>query len=236
LSGEKAADPLWPSTVNHQPTNLRCDLFPSARIKAVTMSRFQGIDVPAEVIRAARAGDAAAHAAIYRACQRPVYTLIRRIVVRPAIADELFQETFVEILRSIGGYTGEGAFGGWVRTIAVNKCLMHLRSPWHRSFLHLTGEEAEAASNLLLDPAAGPEAQAELTAQVERALASLAPLTRSVIWLHDVEGYTHGEIARLLGRTVSFSKSQLARAHVRLRELLDPDIESSSCTQAPQSC
>ena len=200
------------------------------------MSRFQGIDVPAEVIRAACAGDATAHAAIYRVCQRPIYTLIRRIVVRPAIADELFQETFVEILRSIRGYTGEGAFGGWVRTIAVNKCLMHLRSPWHRNFLHLDAEAVESASHALLDNAVGPDAQAELSAEVERALASLPPLTRSVVWLHDVEGYTHGEIARLLGRTASFSKSQLARAHVRLRELLEPDIESPSCTHAPQSC
>ena len=57
---------------------------------------------------------------------------------------------------------------------------------------------------------------------LERALAALPAITRSVVWLHDVEGYTHGEIARLLGRTASFSKSQLARAHVRLRELLEP--------------
>ena len=57
------------------------------------------------MIRAARAGDARAHEAIYRACRRPVYTLIRRLVPRAAIAEELFQETFVEILRSIGAYS-----------------------------------------------------------------------------------------------------------------------------------
>jgi RNA polymerase sigma factor (sigma-70 family) len=200
------------------------------------MSQFQGIDVPSDVIRAACAGDARAYEAIYRACQRPVYSLILRIIGRPAIADELFQETFVEILRNLQSYSGQGAFGGWIRAIAVNKCLMHLRSPWHRNLLHLDGDEVELSSPALLDPAARPDAQAEASIEVERALASLPAITRSVVWLHDVEGYTHGEIARSLGRTVSFSKSQLARAHARLRELLDPNLEASSCTQASRTC
>jgi RNA polymerase sigma factor (sigma-70 family) len=201
------------------------------------MSHFLRIEVSSEVVSAARDGDAQAHEAIYRSCQRPLYTLIRRLVPRAAIADELFQETFVEILRNIRSYTGEGAFGGWVRSIAVNKCLMHLRSPWPRRLLSLDApEEGESAPLLLLDPVARPDAQAEASADVERALAALPPLTRSVVWLHDVEGYTHGEIARLTGRTVSFSKSQLARAHARMRELLEPQAESLPCTQVPTNC
>jgi RNA polymerase sigma-70 factor (ECF subfamily) len=200
------------------------------------MSQFQGIDVPADVVRAACAGDARAYEAIYRACQRPVYSLILRIIGRPAVADELFQETFVEILRNLQSYSGQGAFGGWIRAIAVNKCLMHLRSPWRRNLVHLDAESLEPSSQALLDPLARPDAQAEASIEVERALASLPAITRSVVWLHDVEGYTHGEIARSLGRTVSFSKSQLARAHARLRELLDPQSETPSCTQASRTC
>jgi len=200
------------------------------------MSQFQGIEISSDVIRAAGEGDARAFETIYRACQRPVYTLIRRIVVQPAIADELLQETFVEILRSIRAYTGEGAFGGWIRAIAVSKCLMHLRSPWRRRLAYLDADDVETTSPALLDPTARPDVQAEASAEVERALAALPPLTRSVVWLHDVEGYTHGEIAKALGRTVSFSKSQLARAHVRLRELLDPQIESPPCTQVSPIC
>jgi RNA polymerase sigma factor (sigma-70 family) len=200
------------------------------------MSHFQGIEVPVEVVRAAQAGDARAHETIYRVCRRPIYTLIRRLVVRAAIADELFQETFVEVLRNIGAYTGEGAFGGWVRSIAVSKCLMYLRSPWHRSLLYLDQDDEATAPVVLLDPATHPDAQAAASADVERALAALPALTRSVVWLHDVEGYTHGEIARLLGRTASFSKSQLARAHARLRELLEQPAGSSSCTHASSTC
>jgi RNA polymerase sigma factor (sigma-70 family) len=55
---------------------------------------------------------------------------------------------------------------------------------------------------------------------LERALEQLSETSRAVVWMHDVEGYTHEEIAEMMGKTVSFSKSQLARAHVRLRRLL----------------
>ncbi len=192
--------------------------------------------MPSEVVRAACAGDSCAYEAIYRTCQRPIYTLIRRIIPNAAIADEWLQETCIEVLRNIRAYTGEGAFGGWVRSIAVNKCLMHLRSPWRRNLLYLDADEVDPSSPALLDPASRPDVQAEASAEVERALATLPPLTRSIVWLHDVEGYTHGEIAKSLGRSISFSKSQLARAHARLRELLDPHIESSPCTQASTSC
>jgi RNA polymerase sigma-70 factor (ECF subfamily) len=192
-------------------------------------------DITPELIRRAAAGDASAHEAIFRAYQRPVYSLIRRLISRTAVADDLFQEVFVEILRSIGSYTGQGAFGGWVRSIAVSKCLMYLRSPWHRSLLWLDAEAQDEAAEIP-DRGATPEGEATLHADLERAMAELPALTRSVVWLHDVEGYTHGEIARLMGRTTSFSKSQLARAHVRLRELLDPTPESVPCTPLSTNC
>ncbi|HKU16342.1 MAG TPA: RNA polymerase sigma factor [Steroidobacteraceae bacterium] len=194
------------------------------------MSQFAGSEVTAEVLSAACGGDVRAQEAIYRAYQRPVYSLIRRLIARPAIADELFQDTFIEILRSLRSYSGDGAFGGWVRAIAVNKCLMYLRSPWHRSFAYVDTDDTETIASVLIDAASTPDVQAQASSDLERALAALPPLTRSVVWLHDVEGYTHGEIARLMGRSTSFSKSQLARAHQRLREVLDPHSESLPCT------
>jgi len=210
------------------------------------MSQFQGIQVSPEVIRAAAGGDAAAHEAIYRACGRPVYTLIRRLIPQAAAADDLLQEVFVEILRSTGSYSGAGSFAGWVRSIAVSKCLMHLRSPWNRSLLWLDAQDEESPAVVLIDTTPHPDIQATARVDLERALTTLPPLTRSVVWLHDVEGYTHQEIAHLLGRTASFSKSQLARAHTRLRELLDPRLsdspgpvshgESLPCTPVSASC
>jgi RNA polymerase sigma-70 factor (ECF subfamily) len=200
------------------------------------MSQFHGVDLSAEVIRDACSGDSKAHEAIYRAYHKPVYTLIRRLVPRPAVADELFQEVFVEVLRNVRSYSGEGSFSGWIRAIALNKCLMYLRSPWHRSFLWLDAEEQDGVTPAqLIDPATRPDAHGQAR-DLERALAALPAITRAVVWLHDVEGYTHGEIAQLMARTPSFSKSQLARAHVRLRELLETSTETLPCTPVSTNC
>jgi DNA-directed RNA polymerase specialized sigma24 family protein len=103
---------------------------------------------------------------------------------------------------------------------------MFLRSPWHRARLSF-GTNAEAEG--WLDPAhlslPGPDPAAF---DVERALASLTPTARAVVWLYEVEGWSHEEIARNFGRTVSFSKSQLARAHLKLRAWFEPEA-SQTC-------
>jgi len=191
-----------------------------------------------ELIRAAVNRDAAAYETIYRAYQRQVYTLIRRLVASTAATDDIFQEVFVEILRSLGAYSGQGPLGAWIRSIAVSKCLMYLRSPWNRSQLWLDTEANDEGMihPALVDAAPRPDTQVPAAADLERALEGLPALSRTVVWLHDVEGYTHAEIGRLLGYTTSFSKSQLARAHLRLRELLDPPDEASPCMPVPTSC
>jgi RNA polymerase sigma-70 factor (ECF subfamily) len=202
------------------------------------MSYFHDIALAPETIAQARQGDAAAREAIYRAYADAVYSLARRLVVRPAVAEELLQETFIEVLRNLPSYRGEGSFGGWVRAIAVSKCLHHLRSPWHRSlrWFGVAGEDDTDVSEMV-DEAAQPETQVFAHKDLERALQSLPPLARTVVWLHDVEGYTHAEIARLLHRTPSFSKSQLARAHGRLRELLEPvNDDPLPCTPVSTNC
>lgn len=187
------------------------------------MSHFLEIQVSSEILERARSGDRAAREFLYAALSKPVYTLIRRLVVSPAVAEDLLQDVFVELLRNMSLFRGEGSFAGWVRSIAVSKALMHLRSPWSRRLptsdtdgILIQHEEASAAK--------------EWHGDLERALNALTPVARSIVWLHDVEGYTHGEIARLFGRTVSFSKSQLARAHEELRELLEPQSGALACT------
>jgi RNA polymerase sigma factor (sigma-70 family) len=180
------------------------------------MSHLFDIQIPAETLERARAGDGDARAAIYSALCRPVYTLIRRLVVHPAVAEDLLQDVFVEILRNLQLYRGEGSFAGWVRSIAVSKALMHLRSPWHQRFLF---DESEGALDAISSP--GSAAVDEWQDELERALNRLPAVARSIVWLHDVEGYKHAEIAQLFGNSVSFSKSQLARAHALLREWLE---------------
>src|SRR5712671_3583869 len=89
------------------------------------------------VIAAAQTGSENAHAAIYSHYSQRLYTVIYRLVPRRAQAEDILQEVFVEVLRSSPQYSFAGSFGGWLRSIAVNKCLTHLRSPWHRSMLWL---------------------------------------------------------------------------------------------------
>lgn len=171
-----------------------------------------------------------AHAHLYETFSPMVYTLARRMLASPPQAEDVLQETFVEVIRSIGAWRGDGEFGLWLRRIAVNKCLAHLRSSWVSRRAEHDGEPAAPAA-----AAVGAEDGLAL----ERALASLPDTARVVVMLHDVEGYTHGEIARLMGRTPSFSKSQLARAHDRLRTLLadESDItESNLCEPALKTC
>src|SRR5690606_23027959 len=109
----------------------------------------------------------------------------------------------------------------WVRRIAVNKCLMHLRSCW-----------VARQAPLDVEPPAPAASDAASALLLERALTALPATARVVVLLHDVEGYTHQEIGRLMGRTASFSKSQLARAHERLREMLQDEATKTE----PELC
>ncbi|MFO7287487.1 MAG: RNA polymerase sigma factor [Gammaproteobacteria bacterium] len=178
-----------------------------------------------EWLDGARRGDMRAHARLYETFAPMVYTLARRMLVSPTLAEDALQETFVEVIRSIGTWRGDGEFGLWLRRIAINKCLMHLRSSW----VSRRGEYED-------EPEALP-ASTDDQLLLERALAALPDTARVVVLLHDVEGYTHQEIARLMGRTASFSKSQLARAHDRLRALLaDESKETTLCEPALKTC
>jgi RNA polymerase sigma-70 factor (ECF subfamily) len=190
------------------------------------MSAFLDSDLPTETVSRARAGAVDAQEAIYRAFQRPVRTLARRLVPSVAAAEDLAQDVFVEVLTKLDQYDGRGSFAGWVRSITVNKCLMHLRSPWQRArrWLDLASDDGGAEWPERRSPSVTGN-----TVDLERALARLGDTARAVVWLHDVEGYTHAEIGRLLGGTASFSKSQLARAHAHLRELLESDGVKAPC-------
>ena len=192
------------------------------------MSRLADIPIPEELIARARAGDEGAQAGIYRALSPAVFSLVRRLVGNRAVAEDLFQDTMLALYQRLGDFRGEAPLGAWVRQIAVTRCLMYLRSPWHRARLHWDSDDHDAtlgSAVLPVTPATSPDA-----VDVERALAALTPIGRAVVWLFEVEGYSHEEIARLFGRSVSFSKSQLARALARLRQGLALQEDQEACT------
>jgi RNA polymerase sigma factor (sigma-70 family) len=190
--------------------------------------RLADIDIPADVLASARFGSERAQAAIYANLAPATFGLIRRLVGNRALAEDLFQETLMTVFQGLASFRGEAPVGVWVRQIAVSKCLMYLRSPWHRARLRISDGGLDGRSGEELLPATpGPRAEA---LDIERALASLTPTARAVVWLFEVEGYSHEEIARSFGRSVSFSKSQLARAHIKLREWFEPPVDRQTCT------
>lgn len=158
------------------------------------------------VIARARSGDPEALEQIFRAFQTPVYNLARRICRTVEDAEDVLQETFLEVSKSIGKFRGDGSLWGWVRSIASSKALMRLRRNKYRDTDELHDEVVPMRRE-----------DGHLRMDLEAALERLPEMSRAVVWLHDVEGYTHGEIGKMMGKSVSFSKSQLARAHARLR-------------------
>ena len=192
------------------------------------MVRLVEIEIAPEVLRRARGGDEAAQVVIYTATAPATFALIRRLIANRPMAEDLFQETMMALFQRLADFRGEAPLGAWLRQIAVSKCLMFLRSPWHCARLHLESDgETGMVYGLgaLITPAPAAEGL-----DVEKALASLSPTARAVVWLYEVEGYSHEEIGRLFGRSVSFSKSQLSRAHVRLREWFEPSGGGQTCT------
>lgn len=182
------------------------------------MSKFADIEIDSGIIKRAAAGDARAHEIIYRAFSTPVYSICLRFTKAPAHAEDLVQETFIEIMRSIAQFRGEAALGSWIRRIAVTKSLMFLRSAWTKRSQSLADDWDEMTSG---EPVShGISSHPDDAMDLDAALANLPDVGRAVVWLHDVEGFTHKEIARLMGKSESFSKSQLSRAYQRLRPML----------------
>ena len=192
------------------------------------VSRLTEIAVSEELLLQARCGEESAQASLYSLLAPATFGLIRRIVGHRALAEDLFQDTMMTVFERIGAFRGEAPLGAWVRKIAISKCLMYLRSPWHRARLAIDRDDEEALSREELWRLIVPDARAEQL-DVEKALALLSPTARAVVWLYDVEGYSHEEIAQSFGRTISFSKSQLARAHARLREWFEPTTDRQPC-------
>lgn len=183
------------------------------------MSKFADINIDPGIVKRAAAGDARAHEIIYRAFATPVYSICLRFTKVPAHAEDLVQETFIEIMRSIAKFRGDAALGSWIRRIAVSKALMFLRSAWTKRGQALADGWHEVTEGDALSH--GVSRHPDDALDLDAALASLSDVSRAVVWLHDVEGFTHKEIAGFMGKTESFSKSQLSRAYRHLRPLLE---------------
>jgi len=168
--------------------------------------------------RAAAGGDMRALGELYERYRHRVYAVCIGMTRNPAEAEDLTQEVFVGLVKKIGSYRGESQFTTWLHRLTVNCVLMHFRRPSRREQMFTDLEDVIAIAPRLSTPMLpGP-----LTDKIafRSAVARLPKGCRTVFVLFDLAGFEHEEIAKLLGCTAGTSKSQLHRARLKLRKLL----------------
>src|SRR6185295_846736 len=165
-------------------------------------------------IRRAIDGDEAALRALWTRHAPHIDMVVRRLVgFDQDLAEDIAQEVWIQIFRALPGYRGDSQFSTWAHRIAVNRTLNALRRTKRLAAIETTVEEDTASVEMDTE-------RSFVAASIEAATAKLSPGARAVFVLHDVEGYTHEEIATELGITSGGSKSQLFKARAKLRKLL----------------
>ena len=171
------------------------------------------------LVARARRGELGAYAALYRAHVGRVYALCLRLAGDGERARELTQDVFVRAWERLGSYAGASAFGTWLHRLAVNVVLERERAEGRRA--RRVRFEGDARDDLAVDGSEpAPAMSHEERIDFERAVAALPPGLRTVYVLHDVEGYTHGEIARFAGVAEGTTRAQLHQARRKLMEML----------------
>jgi len=176
-------------------------------------------------VQRALSGDQAAMRALWTRHAPHIDVVVRRLVGHdPDLAADIAQEVWIQIFRALPSFRGDAQFGTWAHRIAVNRTLNALRRTKRMASTEVDVEDDTVSVE--------PDAErALLAASIEEAAAKLSPGARTVFLLHDVEGYTHEEIAAELGITAGGSKSQLFKARAKLRTLLAHVIDAPSNTR-----
>jgi RNA polymerase sigma-70 factor (ECF subfamily) len=171
-----------------------------------------------ELAQKSAGGDIEAFEALYKRHFRRVYALCLRMTSNPEEAEDLTQEVFTHLFKTVGSFRGESAFTTWLHRLTVNQVLMHFRR--RKSRPEFTTDDGETPIQIVK----GTENQNRMPVVdriiLENAISKLPPGYRSVFVLHDVEGHEHGEIAEMMGISEGTSKSQLHKARLKLRELI----------------
>lgn len=165
-----------------------------------------------ELVLAAQSGNEEAFAELVRAHERRAYAVARSIVLTHEDAEDAVQEGFLHAYRALYRFLPDQAFGAWLHRIVANAALDITRRRKVR--------DAEALNEAIASPFRDPAEASELRRRLEGALGSLSGRQRSVIVLHDIEGYKHSEIGRMLGIPEGTARSDLHHARARLREVL----------------
>jgi RNA polymerase sigma-70 factor (ECF subfamily) len=169
----------------------------------------------ADLVERCRAGDADAFAVLYREQAPRIFALARRMGGSAEEGEDLLQEIFLQAYRKIGSFKGDAAVGTWLYRLALNHCLDHVRG--RRVKMAKVTEAFDAGPG---DEPAAPRETPVARLDLERAIARLPDGCREAFVLHDVEGFDHKEVGRLLGIAEGTSKSQVFKARMKLRAML----------------
>lgn len=180
------------------------------------------------IVRRAIEGDERAMRMLWNQHSRHVDAIVYRLGGESDLAEDIAQEVWIQIFRALPSWRGDAKFSTWIHRVAVNRTLNALRCARRTSAIETNIDENSASV----------EQDGEhtmLAATIDDAARQLSPGARTVFLLHDVEGYTHEEIATALGITSGGSKSQLFKARAKLRRLLAPLIDRTDTSAQQRS-
>jgi RNA polymerase sigma-70 factor (ECF subfamily) len=165
-------------------------------------------------VRAAQRGDPFAFQRLYERYKNYVYSVCLRMCKDAPLAEDLTQDVFFHVWQKLASFRGQALFRTWLYRVAINRVLLHFRK--HRiGTLSLDEETLPAAEYTLLRNIG--HADLDDCISLRDTLELLSPRHRSVLMLHDLEGYRHDDISRLLGITCGASRSQLHKARIKIR-------------------
>jgi RNA polymerase sigma-70 factor, ECF subfamily len=181
-------------------------------------------DTDFELAQKSAAGNMAAFERIYERYHRRTYSLCLRMTNSATEAEDLTQEVFIQLFRKIGSFRGESAFSTWLHRMTINQVLMHFRRRGVQN--EKTTEDGEMPEQIVRGTENHNKMPILDRLAIDKAISELPNGYRTVFVLHDVEGFEHEEIARMLGLSVGTSKSQLHKARLKLRTLLKKVTEN----------
>lgn len=185
-----------------------------AEASALEISKMK--DFP--LAQSASTGDMAAFEELYKRHHRRVYSICLRMLQNASEAEDLTQDVFIQLYRKIGSFRGDSAFTTWLHRMTVNQVLMHFRK--RNVKFEKTTEEGETPDQIVSGTANPGKMRIVDKIALDNAIAQLPNGYKNVFLLHDVEGFEHEEVARILGCSVGTSKSQLHKARLKLQKLL----------------
>ncbi|HTS10379.1 MAG TPA: RNA polymerase sigma factor [Candidatus Eisenbacteria bacterium] len=173
-----------------------------------------------DAIRCAQNGDQAGLAKLYELHRSRVYGLCLRHTKNSFDAEDLTHDVFLQVSRKISTFRGEAEFSSWLYKVSLNVVRLHARRQRHDERFVVVGEPEES-----LQLVHGRQSNPAQSLALKQALSRLTALRRQAVVLHDIEGFTHNEIAWRMSATEIASKSRLHRAHVVLREILSKSAQ-----------